>query len=82
MTHALTRRKLLKTGAALATPLLPLPALAQERRFEPQLGAWRTFEVTTTVNVADITGATKLWLPVPDVATDYQRTLALYQVMA
>jgi tungstate transport system substrate-binding protein len=31
-----------------------LPALAQERRFEPQVAGWRTFEVTTQVDVADV----------------------------
>ena len=60
-----TRRALLKAGAA-ATALPLLPALAQERRFEPQVAGWRTFEVTTQCDVADVKGATRLWLPVPD----------------
>jgi transglutaminase-like putative cysteine protease len=50
-------------------------AFAAERRFEPQVQGWRTFEVTTTVNVADVQGATRLWLPVPDLATDFQQSL-------
>ncbi len=50
-------------------------AFAAERRFEPQVEGWRTFEVTTTVNVADAKGATRLWLPVPDLNTDFQLTL-------
>jgi transglutaminase-like putative cysteine protease len=66
------RRQLLMAGAALAAPALP--SWAQERRFEPQVGAWRTFEVTTTVNVADVKGATRIWLPLPDVDTDYQKS--------
>ena len=66
------RRHLLMAGAALAAPALP--GWAQERRFEPQAGAWRTFEVTTTVNVADVKGATRIWLPLPDVDTDYQKS--------
>lgn len=71
MNHFLTRRSVLQAGcAALTTPLLTL-AQAQERRFAPQVGAWRSFEVTTTVNVADVKGATQLWLPVPDVDSDY-----------
>jgi transglutaminase-like putative cysteine protease len=77
-----TRRMLLKTGLAAAfIPALPLAARAQAAaaapapRFSPQVGAWRTFEVTTTVNVADVKGATQLWLPVPDLETDYQRAL-------
>jgi transglutaminase-like putative cysteine protease len=71
-----TRRTLLQAGcAAFATPLLPL-AQAQERRFAPQVGAWRSFEITTTVNVADVKGATQLWLPVPDVDSGYQRSVS------
>jgi transglutaminase-like putative cysteine protease len=72
-TRQTTRRTLLKASAAALA--LPLHALAQQRRFEPQVGAWRSFEVSTTINVADVKGATQLWLPVPDVDTDYQRTL-------
>lgn len=72
MTRSLSRRHLLQ-AAALAT--LPLPALAQQRRFEPQPGAWRSFELTTTVQVADVKGATQLWLPVPDVESDWQKPL-------
>lgn len=73
MTAAFTRRRLLQGGtAALATPWLP--ALAQDRRFDPQPGNWRTWEITTTVNVAEVKGATQLWLPIPDLSTDWQRT--------
>jgi transglutaminase-like putative cysteine protease len=75
-----TRRTLLQTGVALAAAqALPLAARAQasaaEPRFEPQVGAWRSFEITTTVTVADARGATQLWLPVPDLDNDYQRSL-------
>lgn len=82
MTAHTTRRQLLASGAALtASTLLPLSAAraqvpatapAQERRFAPQLGPWRSFELTTTVTVADVKGATQLWLPVPDVSSDFQ----------
>lgn len=77
MHPSFTRRTLLKTGCALAAaPLLPLAARAQSHRFAPEVGAWRSFELTTTVNVADVKGATQLWLPVPDVNSDYQRSLS------
>ena len=37
---------------------------------------WRTFEITTTVNLKNRSGATKLWLPLPlNQDTLYQRTL-------
>ena len=76
-----TRRTLLTTGlAAAVAQALPFSASAQTAaaptpRFSPQLGPWRTFEVTTTVTVADVKGATQLWLPVPDLASDYQTSL-------
>lgn len=71
-TDRLQRRRLLIAGASLAAPTLP--GWAQERRFAPQVGAWRTFEVSTTVEVADIKGLTRVWLPLPDVDTDYQKS--------
>jgi transglutaminase-like putative cysteine protease len=60
---------------AVAASLLPLAARAQERRFQPQVGPWRLFELTTTIDVPEAKGTTRLWLPVPDVDTDYQRPL-------
>ncbi|MFM2066736.1 MAG: hypothetical protein RLZZ584_1645 [Pseudomonadota bacterium] len=85
-----TRRHLLASGAALAaSSLLPLsgaraqtaapaataaPTTTPARRFAPQVGAWRSFEVTTTITVADIKGATQLWLPVPNLNNDFQRS--------
>jgi hypothetical protein len=69
-----TRRVLLQVGAAAAAlPLLP--AWAQERRFEPQVAGWRTFEVTTQCDVAEVKGVTRLWLPVADVNSEYQQSL-------
>lgn len=77
MTKLTSRRDLLATAAAgAATLALPTLAHAQERRFEPQVGAWRTFDVTTVVEPTDLQGTTQVWLPLPDVDTDYQRTLS------
>lgn len=79
-----TRRMALAAGLAAAAPAWPLAALAQgpaqaanpaPRRFEPQVGPWRSFELSTTVNVADVQGVTRLWLPVPGVDSDYQKPL-------
>jgi len=79
----LVRRSLLK-GAAAACALSGVPgfALAQTsassatRRFEPQAGQWRTFEVTTRVDLADTKGAaSRVWLPVPSINSDWQRSL-------
>lgn len=75
MSAHLTRRSLIQAAALAATPAWPMLASAQERRFEPQVGAWRTFEITTTVNVADVKGASRVWLPVPAVDSDWQKPL-------
>ena len=75
--HSLHRRQF---NLGLLAPALLGPwagaAQAQERRFAPQVAGWRTFDVTTTVQVADVQGATRLWLPVPDVESDYQRSVS------
>lgn len=76
MSRLIHRRQLLQSAAALLpAAALPHVAFAQERRFDPQVGPWRSFELTTTVNVADAQGPTQLWLPVPDVESDYQKPL-------
>lgn len=79
------RRALLKAGAAAAaftaapawlraqTPAIP--ANPAERRFAPMPGAWRTFDVTTRVELADAVGASRVWLPVPSVDGPWQRSL-------
>lgn len=75
MTLRLTRRHLLRAGAAATLPWITLAGHAQERRFAPQPGDWRTFEVTTTITVADVQGATRLWIPIPDLDTPWQRSI-------
>ena len=77
----LMRRSLLK-GAAAACALTGVPSfgLAQNavpatRRFEPQVGVWRTFEVTTRVDLEGVHGAARVWLPVPSINSDWQHSL-------
>ena len=41
----------------------------------PQPGAWRTFEVTTRVDILKPEGVTRVWLPVPSVDSDWQHSL-------
>jgi len=72
----MSRRSLLTSGcAALAAAALPMRSQGQERRFEPAVGAWRSFEVTTVVSVPEPHGTTRVWLPVPDVDTAWQKSL-------
>lgn len=71
-----SRRHFIASGAALAaSAALPATAFAQERRFEPQPGTWRTFEFTTRVEVLNPKGATRVWLPIPSIQSDYQQSL-------
>jgi transglutaminase-like putative cysteine protease len=70
------RRTFLKTGAAtLAAAGLtrPLAAIAAEA---PAQSKWRTFEVTSRVEVIEPSGVTRAWLPMPLMPdTDYQKSL-------
>ena len=78
------RRTFLKNSAAAALAgALPglnfaqSPASAAPTRtlFAPQSGAWRTFDVTTRVDIVKPQGVTQVWLPVPSVNSDYQRSM-------
>ncbi len=74
------RRTFLMNAASLsAAYMLPALGLAQtaptRRQFNPRPGTWRTFEVTTRVDVQQAEGATHVWLPVPSVDADWQRSL-------
>jgi transglutaminase-like putative cysteine protease len=75
MTVRFSRRAVLQAGAAAAVPAWAGMAAAQEHRFQPEIGAWRTFDVVTTVEVAAVKGVSRVWLPVPDVNSDYQKSL-------
>jgi transglutaminase-like putative cysteine protease len=69
------RRNFLHAAAAfpLAT-VLPRIARAQQAAFDPKPGAWRAFEVTTTVEVLKPSGVTQAWIPLPSVDGEYQKT--------
>ena len=72
----MNRREWIAAAAGLsAGAALPLAARAQERVFAPQPGAWRSFEVTTRVEVLDAKGPTRLWLPLPSVDGEFQQSL-------
>ncbi len=76
----LSRRTFIERSAAFSAALT-VPAIGAsqsqvaERRFDPQPGDWRTFELTTRVDIPAPRGATRLWLPMPSVDTDWQRSL-------
>jgi transglutaminase-like putative cysteine protease len=66
---------LARAGAAALTVALPkAPSLLAD---EPSTAAWRTFEVTTRVDILQSSGPTRVWLPAALLtATPYQKTLA------
>lgn len=70
----LKRRSMLKAGGAVALAGA-LPVRAQERNFSPQPGVWREFEMTTRIEVKQPKGATRVWVPLPSIDSDYQKSL-------
>jgi|RhiMetdeSRZDD1v2_1073273.scaffolds.fasta_scaffold24956_5 transglutaminase-like putative cysteine protease len=50
-------------------------ASAQHKEFNPRPGHWRTFEITTRAEVLNPSGVTRVWLPIPSVDSEYQKTL-------
>jgi transglutaminase-like putative cysteine protease len=70
-----SRRHFLQLAAAGGMIASPFAAFAQERRFAPQPGDWRSFEITTRVDVNLSQGATRVWMPIPSVNSDWQRCL-------
>ncbi len=54
---------------------LTSPARGQQKEFAPRPGAWRTFEITTRVEVLEPAGAIRAWLPMPSVKSEYQKLL-------
>ena len=69
------RRAFLKTGAALAATA-GLGRWAPARAAQPGEMKWRAFEVVTRAEVANPTGPTRVWLPLPlQSDTDYMKSL-------
>jgi transglutaminase-like putative cysteine protease len=70
------RRTFLQAGAAAALlGALPRVSFAQQLPFNPVTGEWRTFEVTTRVEILFPAGVSRAWIPVPSVERDYQKLL-------
>jgi transglutaminase-like putative cysteine protease len=62
---SIDRRELLKAGFALpAAAALPNAARASVA-FDPQPGAWRSFQIVTRVEIADAGDGKQAWVPVP-----------------
>ena len=62
------RRSFLQAGvAASVAGSLPRFSLAQQLPFDPKPAGWRTFEVTTRVELQFPDGMSRAWVPVPSV---------------
>lgn len=62
----ITRRDLLKAGVALsALAALPTRAFADAAVFAPSPGAWRNFELVTSLALKDTGGKAQAWVPLP-----------------
>jgi transglutaminase-like putative cysteine protease len=78
---SMTRRSVLKaaSGAALCGAF-PAGVFAQgqqaARKFDPRPGDWRTFEVITRVELQHATGPSTVWVPLPTIDTEWQRSLS------
>ena len=70
------RRDFLRS-ASIVSAGLAIPGTARLFAEETLPSGWRTFEVTTHVEVLNPSGATRIWAPVPLTSmTPFQRTLA------
>ena len=57
---------------ALSTPVWAQAATSSSHRFDPQTGDWRSFDVTTRVDLPATRGVTRVWVPLPTVQTGWQ----------
>lgn len=70
------RRTFLQAGAAASTlTFLPRLSSAQQLPYDPKPAGWRTFEVTTRVEILKPVGASRAWVPLPSVEGDYQKVI-------
>jgi transglutaminase-like putative cysteine protease len=68
------RRSFLQAGAAASLlGTLPRVSFAQQLPFDPTPSGWRTFELTTRVELLKPSGISRAWVPVPSVQSDYQK---------
>lgn len=62
---SINRRALLKAGMALSAATALPGAARAGGAFDPQPGAWRSFQIVTRVDIADGGGERQAWIPVP-----------------
>jgi transglutaminase-like putative cysteine protease len=68
------RRSFIQAGAAASLlGSVPRFALAQQLPFDPKPAGWRTFEITTRVEILKPQGVSRAWIPLPSVESGYQK---------
>jgi transglutaminase-like putative cysteine protease len=65
---SIDRRALLKAGVTLSAAAALPNAAGAGTVFDPQPGAWRSFQITTRIDIADGSGKRQGWVPVPSVS--------------
>jgi transglutaminase-like putative cysteine protease len=71
------RRDFLKAGAALSVAAALPRTAAAEAAFAPTPGAWRSFQITTRVEIVKPQGVSQAWVPLPSVREpDWFRPIA------
>ena len=69
----MNRRNFLSTAAALPLGLsMSRASFAQDRTFTPTPGRWRRFELVTRLEIAEPSGVTQAWIPMPALNNDWQ----------
>ncbi|HRO11048.1 transglutaminase-like domain-containing protein [Amaricoccus sp.] len=67
----ISRRDFMASAAATAAAAFAAPGLLRAAPvFDPQPGPWRTFTVTTRLDLAAGTGGAQAWVPLPSIAQD------------
>ena len=70
------RRTFLHAGVAASTlAFLPRQSSAQQLPYDPKPAGWRSFEITTRVELQWPEGVSRAWVPVPSVEGPYQKVI-------
>jgi transglutaminase-like putative cysteine protease len=71
----MNRRKFLRSAGVMSACFI-MPKTSEFFASDATSSGWRTFEVTTRVEVLKFSGPTRVWLPAPEINGAFQRTLA------
>jgi len=70
------RRSFVQAGAAVSLlGSIPRLSFAQQLPYDPKPSGWRTYEITTRVEVLKPQGVSRAWVPVPSIESEYQKVI-------